>query len=52
MQVLATETFKARDNLSPLIVQISLEQLKQFTAYVEILLKATEYKPNDMVLNL
>ena len=32
--------------------KISLEQLNQLTAYVEILfLKVAEYKPNDMVLN-
>ena len=33
--------------------KIFLEQLNQLTVYVEILfLKAPEYKPNDMVLNL
>ena len=37
LQVLATEIFKARNNLSPTIVQISLKQMNQFTAYVEIL---------------
>ena len=37
LQVLAAEIFKARNNLSPPIVQNILEQLNQLTAYVEIL---------------
>ena len=43
----------SNDGLSVLWFKISLEQLRQLTAYVEILfLKAAEYKRNDMVLNL
>ena len=53
LQILATEIFKARNNLCPPIVQDILRAIEPaYSLRRDTILKATEYKPNDMVLNL
>ena len=53
LQVLVTEIFKARNNLSPSIVKNIFKTTNQLTAYVEKLFsEAAKYKPNDKVWNL